>query len=126
MGDHEQPVKSLARAAATGALAALLLCQGCVASSITPPTRAIIVAGPPPAPLVEDRPPRTQALAVFIAGYWHWTGIQYAWIPGHWETAPPSGAVWRAPRYVKTEGAYIYEPGSWGGETPTARANAFH
>jgi hypothetical protein len=142
MYDHGFQLRSAARRAGAGALAlalvVLVLCLGCVASSTTPPVRAIIVAGPPPAPLVEERPPPTQPLAVWIAGYWHWTGIQYAWIPGHWEVAPPSGATWRAPRYVKTEGAYIYEPGIWWlapglpavsparTEGTAPRANAFH
>jgi YXWGXW repeat-containing protein len=109
-------------------LLSLVLCQGCVAAVTTPPARAIIVAGPPPAPLVEERTPSTQPLAVWIAGYWHWTGIQYAWIPGHWEVAPPSGATWRAPRYTKMEGAYVYEPGTWwtAPEASAQRANAFH
>jgi hypothetical protein len=49
---------------------------------------------------------------VWIAGYWHWSGMQYTWIPGHWENAPP-GARWRAPRYSIREGTYFYEPGSW-------------
>src|SRR5579871_1343005 len=111
--------------AATALLALLAPCTGCVASTMTPPARAIIVTGPPPAPLVEERPPPTHPLAVWIAGYWHWTGIQYAWIPGHWEATPPAGATWRAPRYVKTEGVYTYEPGTWwnGAERPAPRAN---
>jgi hypothetical protein len=134
MGIHGLARGSWARGTAAGILVVLFVCQGCVAASTTPPPRAILVAGPPPAPLVEERPPSTQPLAVWIAGYWHWTGIQYAWIPGHWEVAPPSGATWRAPRYTKTEGAYMYEPGTWwlgtdgagAPATPAPRANAFH
>ncbi len=101
--------------------------MGCVAAAAPPPARAIIVTGPPPAPIVEEPSPRPQAQAVWIAGYWHWTGIQYAWIPGHWEAAPSSGATWRAPRYTRVEGAYVYEPGSWWPmtEVPPQRANAF-
>jgi hypothetical protein len=123
-------VHPLERRSLVGIAAGALLCsllQACVAASSVPPPRGIIVSGPPPAPLVEEASPRTQPLAVWIGGYWHWTGIQYAWIPGHWEAPPPSGARWRAPRYVKTEGAYVYEPGRWwlGTETP-AQANAFH
>jgi hypothetical protein len=127
MRDHGLLRRRVALGAGAAAFVALLSCQGCVASTTTPPARAIIVAGPPPAPLVEERPLTTQPRAVWIAGYWHWTGIQYAWIPGHFEVAPPSGATWRAPRYVKAEGAYIYEPGAWG-LTPGSpeRANAFH
>jgi hypothetical protein len=75
---------------------------------------------------VEERTPQTRPATVWIAGYWHWTGIQYAWIPGHWEVSPHVGATWRAPRYVKAEGSYIYEPGTWNGSLPAgATANAF-
>jgi hypothetical protein len=109
---------------------------GCVAAATAPATRAIIVTGPPPAPIVEERTPQPRASTTWIVGYWHWTGIQYAWIPGHWEASPHVGATWRAPRYTKAEGSYIYEPGTWWNtnlpsspaSTPpsTATANAFH
>jgi hypothetical protein len=129
MGNHAQRC-GLWPLAGPGSLVALLCCLSCVATTTAPPARVIIVAGPPPAPLVEERTPRpAQPLAVWIAGYWHWTGIQYAWIPGHWDVAPPTGATWHAPRYVKTEGAYIYEPGTWWpppASVSPATANAFH
>jgi hypothetical protein len=51
---------------------------------------------------------------VWVSGYWHWTGMQYTWIPGHWEGAPPPGAHWHGPRYSFHDGAYYYEPGGWG------------
>jgi hypothetical protein len=103
---------------AEGLVAALVLssgaiASGCVATATAPPSRAIVVTGPPPAPIAEEPTAQPQPASVWIAGYWHWTGIQYAWIPGHWEAAPRNGAVWLAPRYVKNEGSYIYEPGTW-------------
>src|SRR5260370_19641791 len=58
----------------------------------------IAVAGPPPEPMAEPRPPQPPGETVWIAGYWHWTGMRYTWIPGHWERAP-AGAAWHAPRY---------------------------
>lgn len=70
--------------------------------------------GPPPPPLAEDRPPAPRNDAQWVAGYWHWTGMQYAWIPGHWESAPP-GATWSAPRYMTADGTYFYEAGGWKG-----------
>ncbi len=90
------------------------LCVSCVVAPNTPPPRGILVSRPPPAIIVEERPPAPGALATWVAGYWHWTGLQYAWIPGHWETAPPAGATWRAPAYVQNNGAIFYEPGGWG------------
>jgi hypothetical protein len=72
----------------------------------------VVVTGPPPPPVVETRPAAPTLRAVWISGYWHWTGMQYTWIPGHWEEGRP-GAVWRAPRYSLRDGVYVYEPGGW-------------
>ena len=99
--------------AATLILSTAAAAVGCVAAATAPPSRAIVVTGPPPAPIAEEPTAQPQPATVWITGYWHWTGIQYAWIPGHWEATPRAGAVWRAPRYVKNEGSYIYEPGTW-------------
>jgi WXXGXW repeat (2 copies) len=93
------------------------------------PARGVAVSGPPPAPIAEAQPPGAPAPGTaWVAGYWHWTGMQYAWIPGHWENAPP-GAAWTAPRYVKADGAYFYEAGRWrpassGPKETRASANA--
>ena len=84
--------------------------------------RGVVVSGPPPAPMAEaQRPPPPSPGAVWIEGYWHWTGMQYAWIPGHWEAAPP-GAAWAAPKYVTVNGAYYYEAGTWKPAATTTRA----
>ncbi|MGH7271868.1 MAG: hypothetical protein ACREJ3_15670 [Polyangiaceae bacterium] len=87
---------------------------GCVieAGEAAPPTE-VAVAGPPPQPVREVRsPPPKNVRAIWVAGYWHWTGMQYTWIPGHWESAR-AGAEWRAPHYTVREGVYFYEPGGW-------------
>ncbi len=94
-----------------GGVAAVAL-AGCVATETTAPVRGVVVSGPPPAPIAEVIVVAPAPGSVWVAGYWHWTGMQYAWIPGHWEKAPP-GTAWAAPRYVKTEGAYVYEAGAW-------------
>ena len=72
----------------------------------------IAVAGPPPPPLQEAPPPPPAPASVWIAGYWHWTGMRYTWIPGHWERSPNGGA-WQPPRYYSRDGTYFYEPGGW-------------
>ncbi len=81
------------------------------------PANGIAVGGPPPQPVNETRPEHARPAQgerpeIWVAGYWHWTGMQYTWIPGHWENAPP-GALWRAPRYSLRDGTYFYEPGGW-------------
>jgi hypothetical protein len=88
-----------------------MLAGGCVIETVPGPA-GVAVSGPPPAPMQEARPPPLRPRAVWVAGYWHWTGMQYAWIPGHWED-PPVGASWRAPRYLLRDGVYYYEPGGW-------------
>jgi hypothetical protein len=73
------------------------------------------VSGPPPPPMREEgRPPPPKPRCIWVAGYWHWTGMQYTWIPGHWEEQAP-GREWRAPRYSIRDGQYFYEPGGWVG-----------
>lgn len=97
------------------------LTTGCVVNEAEPPPRGVVVSGPPPALVHEERPPAPNPQAIWVTGYWHWTGMQYAWIPGHWE-APPSGAVWAAPKVTAHDGRYIYESGGW--RTPNRPRNA--
>jgi hypothetical protein len=106
--------------AASVALAALLLTGGCVIEAVGAPPPGVAVGGPPPAPMQESRPAPPMGRVVWVAGYWHWTGMQYTWIPGHWEAERP-GAVWRAPRYSLREGVYFYEPGGWWVPPPAPR-----
>lgn len=95
-----------------GIAALALSAQACVVNEPEAPTRGVVVSGPPPAPVREDRPAAPSNNAVWVAGYWHWTGMQYAWIPGHWD-APPPGATWSAPVYSIRDGKYVYETGGW-------------
>jgi hypothetical protein len=85
---------------------------GCVINEASPPPHGVAVSGPPPAPPQEMQPPRPAPDAVWVPGYWHWTGLQYAWMPGHWR-APPPGATWRTPSYSFRDGTYFYVPGEW-------------
>lgn len=93
----------------------------CVVNEPEAPTRGVIVNGPPPPLVHEERPAPPNPQAVWVAGYWHWTGMQYAWIPGHWD-APPPGATWTAPVYSSRDGRYFYESGGWKPAGGTANA----
>ena len=94
-------------------LAALTVGVGaCVANEPAAPTRGMVVSGPPPPPQQDAPTPQPSPQAVWVPGYWHWTGAQYTWIPGHWETPPP-GVTWAAPRYSLVDGSTVYEPGAW-------------
>lgn len=87
--------------------------SACVIEPTSPGLSGVAVSGPPPEPLEDGRPrPSPEPGMVWVAGYWHWNGLQYAWIPGHYERAP-AGAQWRSPQYSTREGSYFYEPGRW-------------
>ncbi len=105
----------------TGLVVCALLCAfagvACVANEPAAPTRGMVVSGPPPPPQQDVASPQPAPQAVWVPGYWHWTGAQYTWIPGHWETPPP-GVVWAAPRHTSQDGATVYEPGSWANAPP--------
>lgn len=103
------------------ALVALLATTGaCVVNEAESPARGVVVSGPPPPAVREERPAAPGPQSVWVVGYWHWTGMQYAWIPGHWD-APPPGAVWNAPVYTARDGKYFYETGGWkAGQTRNA------
>jgi hypothetical protein len=46
-----------------------------------------------------------------IAAYWHWDGVRWVWVPGHWLT-PPNGQHW-APAYTTTRGDHaVFHPGA--------------
>lgn len=98
--------------AGAGVVLALALVPACVVNEPEAPPRGVVVSGPPPAPVPEKPPPPPDPKSVWVAGYWHWTGMQYAWIPGHWD-APPPGARWSGPTYSVRDGTYFYESGGW-------------
>jgi hypothetical protein len=84
--------------------------SGCVLGVKSPPTHEQSKSGPPAnrseptaatlvskgsvpdKPVVEPVGPPPVAGAVWVPGYWHWSGVRYEWIVGHW-TANPGGWV---------------------------------
>jgi hypothetical protein len=76
-----------------------------------------ITTGAPPAVRHEHRGPRPGADYVWVSGFWHSDGGRWDWIPGRWERPPVAEAYWITPRYVHSQGHYIYEPGHWSNQT---------
>ena len=84
----------------------------------------------PPEPVrIEVIGPRPSKAAVWIDGYWHWSGRRWVWRDGVW-TVPPEGAYYAPPEIVRlpvpvygdagTERqlrgygmALLYRPGHW-------------
>ncbi len=73
----------------------------------------VVVAQPPPPVVVETRPLPPGPGCIWIDGYWHWGGRQYAWKSGHWEVPPRGYNHWVAPRYERHGNEYHYMPGRW-------------
>jgi hypothetical protein len=86
----------------------------CSASLRVQGGRSVFVAKPPPEPLPEMRSGPPAAGMAWVAGYWHFNGTDYVWIPGHWESPRP-GLAWRPPTvlYSADQRAWIYEHGRW-------------
>lgn len=80
----------------------LIACAGHVVYVMhaPPPVRAE-VAGPPPV-----------RHAVWIAGSWHYDGVQYVWTAGRWD-AHPRGRVWAPGHWRQTRRGWQWVPGHW-------------
>jgi len=72
-----------------------------------------LVVQAPPAPQPEAVPERPSTRHQWVPGYWTWQNNRYAWMAGHWEVPPFSGANWVNPRSVAEGGAYRFYEGYW-------------
>lgn len=72
---------------------------------------AVVDVAPPP-PYVEVVPAIPFAGAVWIGGYWGWSGGRHQWVPGRWEHPRP-GYSWRAHAWVQQGGRWHLRAGGW-------------
>ncbi len=79
---------------------------------IPPPAYSVNVSEAPPAALQERQPPAPYAGAVWIPGYWHWSGHRYVWVVGTW-SAPRSGYAWVPSQWQATHHGWKWVPGHW-------------
>jgi hypothetical protein len=75
-----------------------------------------IATGRPPRPRYERRYPRPGPGYAWVRGFWNWDGGRWGWVSGRWERPAIRDAYWIAPRYVRSDRGYIYEPGHWSGQ----------
>jgi WXXGXW repeat (2 copies) len=78
-----------------------------------PPVEEVVVAAPPPAPIEEVRPPPPFAQAVWVPGYWQWSGVRYVWAAGRWSPRP-AGYMWEPHRWERRDdGKWVHRTGHW-------------
>jgi hypothetical protein len=76
------------------------------------PVTTTVVETAPPAPIVEVRPVAPYANAVWIGGYWYWTGARHFWVGGRW-SAPYAGHVWEPHHWERDGVHYRFVVGRW-------------
>ena len=84
--------------------------------------------GAPPSPLAEARPARPEPEAVWVPGYWTWTGAAWGWTAGFWRDdrvatpaprveipGPPPAptAMWVTGTWQLRAGAWVWIGGRW-------------
>ena len=113
--------------AAIGVLAGLILAiAGC------PGTYEVDYVGPvpieeePPPPQQEEIPPLPYEDAVWVYGYWNWSGVRYVWVPGRYMRRPAPGYYWYPGGYVRRGNRYIYVHGRWGPRSYRPRHRYVH
>ena len=78
-----------------------------------PPEEEVVVDAPPPAPMREVRPPPPFERAVWLPGYWSWSGVRYVWTAGRWSPRR-AGYGWEQNRWERREdGRWVHRPGHW-------------
>jgi hypothetical protein len=78
-----------------------------------PPAVAHRVAAAAPPPLLVEAPGTPPSReAIWIPGFWSWTGVRFAWVAGTW-SAPRPGWRWIEGHWRPDQRAWRWEPGRW-------------
>lgn len=67
----------------------------------------------PPPPQAEAPPPASFAAAVWVPGFWQWSGTGWVWVPGSWQLRPAPRATWRPPTWQARGAVHVLVPGAW-------------
>jgi hypothetical protein len=84
------------------------------AAAIHVPPFVPLTASPatPPPLLVETPVGRPSREAVWIPGFWTWTGRRYVWASGSW-SAPYPGHSWTEGHWRRSGNGFTWTPGLW-------------
>ena len=78
-----------------------------------PPVEEEVVEAPPPASYQEVRPAPPFERAIWIPGFWQWSGVRYVWTTGRWSPRP-AGYGWEDHRWERRDdGRWVHRPGHW-------------
>ena len=72
----------------------------------------VVVDAPPPAPYAEVVPVVPYPGAVWISGYWGWSGGRHQWVPGYYERPRP-GYRYEPHRWESQGGRWHLHAGGW-------------
>ena len=99
------------------ALGAMFLGALAVVTTASPASAQISfnVTVAPPALRVETRTAQPSPRHVWVSGYWQFSGGQYVWTPGRWDTPAQAGATWQAASWSQVGGRWVFTPGRWVG-----------
>lgn len=114
---ENKPMKRLGLALALGTAALLSACvvvpahRGYYEGGYTG-APAVVVDAPPPAPYAEVIPVAPYPGAVWINGYWGWSGGHHRWVPGYYERPRP-GYRYEPHRWENSGGRWRLHIGGW-------------
>ncbi|MBV8762133.1 MAG: hypothetical protein JO257_32870 [Deltaproteobacteria bacterium] len=69
-------------------------------------------AAPPP-PQAETPTPPPVRTAVWIGGFWQWSGSTWVWIAGSWQLPPSPSVTWRPAEWQPRGVVHVLVPGGW-------------
>ena len=79
----------------------------------------LVATSEPPELIYEEQDDMPTPGMYWVPGYWQWSGNDWAWYYGGWNT-PPEGRLYIAPYYEHVDDHVVYVGGYWGaqGEEP--------
>jgi len=72
-----------------------------------------VAGGSPPSPQVEVVGVAPFAGAVWIGGYYRWSGAGWVWVRGYWGRPPWPRAHWIGGRWTRQGGGWVWVGGYW-------------